>query len=114
MEIMKYLIVIILIIYANNQVPRDKSINSCGKIGYDMPSESDCKEPPEFCCFVHLVNPNNASDFKKFCAIAPSKIDKNDIGSDIFTYTGYELKELKCNSNFLNLKILLLIIFILF
>ena len=115
MKIVKQLILINLIIYAINQVPPNKSINSCGKIGYDMPQSFDeCKDPPEYCCFVHLESSTNRSDFKKFCAIAPSKIEKSDIDKDIKSYTGYELVELKCYAKFLNLKIILLLIFILF
>ena len=115
MKIIKQFILIILIIYVINQVPRNKSINSCGKIGYEMPQNSDeCKDPPEYCCYVHLVNTSDPSDYKKFCAIAPSKIEKADIDSDIKSYTGYELVELKCNSKFLNMEIILLLIFILF
>ena len=106
MKIITQFILIILIFYVINQVPHYKSINSCGKIGYDMPeSFEDCKDPPEYCCFVHLVNSNN-SDFKKFCSITPSKIEKSDIEKDINSYTGYELVDLKCYAKFLNLEII--------
>lgn len=116
MKIIKQFIFIILIFYVNNQVPYNYSINSCGKIvGYGMPNSfDDCRDPPEFCCFVHLVNSKNNSDFKKFCAIAPSKIEKSDIEEDIESYTGYILEELKCNAKFLNFEIILLLIIFLF
>ena len=115
MKIIKQFILVFIVFYVNNQVPPNKAINSCGKIGYDMPvSFDDCKDPPEFCCYVHLAKPDNSSDLIKFCAIAPSKIEKSDIDDDIKSYTGYELVELKCNSKFLKLAIILLLIFILF
>ena len=115
MKGIKQFILIFFIFYVNNQVPRDYSINSCGKIGYGKPqSFDDCKDPPEFCCFVSLQKTDNHDDNTTFCAIAPSKIEKSDIADDIKNYTGYELVELKCCSKFLNLEIILLLIFILF
>ena len=115
MKAIKQFILIFIIFYVYNQVPRDYSINSCGKIGYEKPkSFEECRDPPDFCCFVSLQNPNNSSDNTTFCAIAPSKIEKSDIAEDIRNYTGYDLVDLKCCSKFLNVEIILLLIFILF
>ena len=44
-------ILVILLIFVNNQVPSDKVINSCGIKGYDPPNKiTDCAEEGEYCC----------------------------------------------------------------
>ena len=103
---------IIFFILLNDNVTAEV-INTCGKIGYNEPANSnECIEPNEVCCFVHLYKDTNQ---KKFCVSSPSKIDIDDVKGNIFDYTGYELKELTCNnSSFINnsLILYLLILFI--
>ena len=116
MKLMKeFIFLIILFVYINNQVPGDKAINSCGDIGYEMPGNSaNCKGNNEYCCFVRLKAKNSNTE-KKFCATAPSKIEKADIENDINSLTDYTLEELICNnSKYLAIQILYLLIFILF
>ena len=116
MKIIKGFILIFLFIYIQNQVPEGSVINSCGKLGYEMPKDnSECKEKNEYCCFVHLQNNKNTSQSKKFCATAPNNIRKDDIEKEIYTYTDYDLVELTCNnSQFLYFNMFFLLIFILF
>ena len=115
MKLIKQLIfLIILFIYINSQVPKDKAINSCGTvIGYAMPDNaSQCKGNNEYCCFVRL---RKDDDEKRFCATAPSKIEKSDTENDINSLTDYTLLELTCNnSKFLAIQMLFLLNFILF
>ena len=105
----------IFFILLNNALTADADvINTCGKIGYGEPANSnECIEPNEICCFVHLFK--DTSNQKKFCVSSPSKIDIDDVKGNIFDYTGYELKELTCNnSSFINnsLILYLLILFL--
>ena len=107
------LIIFLLCLFVNNQVPKDKSINSCGQHDYNQPKSPDnCKENDEICCFVNMTN---GIDVKTFCASSPSKISKSDVEEEIFSYTGYNLVELKCNKGrYLNSFIYFFILFILF
>ena len=87
----------LFLILVNNQVPSDKSINSCGFRGYDSPSSAEqCKEEGEVCCYIYL---KKGTDEKKFCASSPSRITKQDIKEEIEEYTGYTLEQITCNNS---------------
>ena len=96
-------------------------INTCGKLGYEQPANSDeCKEDGEMCCFVEIKDStftdNNGA--RRFCVSSPSDIELDDVKDDIKRYTGYEISTLKCNeSQFIMnnvLIILALFVFMLF
>ena len=116
MKLIKNCFLVILFFYVKNQVPQDRAINSCGSIGYKMPTDkNECIQPNEFCCFVHLQSKTNSSQVKRFCASAPNKILQSDVEYEIYQYTDYELVELSCNfSKILSIDILFLLLFILF
>ena len=119
MKAIEGVIFILLLILVNNQVPTDKSVNSCGIKGYTPPTTaSQCSEEGEICCYVYLTKTSGtATEEKRFCASSPSKISKQDIKKEIEEYTGYELKELSCNNSKYIKNIigsLLLVLFILY
>ena len=119
MKAIKIFILIFIFIYVNNQVPSGKALNSCGKKkDYSQPdNKEDCVDDTEgeLCCFVHLTNKNDESKIKKFCAVAPSKIEKDDIAQKIEEYTDYKLTELSCmNSKYIQIGSLFILFFILF
>ena len=113
MKAIKVFILIILFLYVSNQVPEGYAINSCGKLGYQMPNnKNDCEQPNEFCCFVYIQNKTDNSKNKRFCASAPTKILKSDIEKEILEYTDYKLVELECNNSiFLKIDILFVFFF---
>ena len=106
------IIIFCLLFYlVNNDFPGGKVINTCGKVGYSEPSEEECKEIGEICCFVHLKN--TPSGEKKFCASAPSKITLDDVKEDIEANTGFQLYKLVCNnSNFIKNSIIISLLFL--
>ena len=101
MKAIEGVILVLLLILVNNQVPSSQSINSCGNKGYAPPnSANDCVEDGEICCFVSLTKTTGSTtESKKFCASSPSRISKQDIRKEILEYTGYELAELNCNNS---------------
>ena len=101
MKIKQY-IIFLLLIFVNNQVPSGKAVNSCGsKYNYEEPTENDCIEPDEVCCYVEMVKKisETVTVTKRFCASAPSIISKSDIEDEIKDYTGYKLEVFKCNNS---------------
>ena len=119
---MKQINIIIFYIFfylVNSQVPSGSVVNTCGKIGYNEPSDqNDCKENGEICCFVHLKKiptpgtPGTLGE-KKFCVSAPSKISIEDVKEDIESYTNFELHQLVCNnSNFIKITIIISLLFL--
>ena len=90
-------------------------LNTCGITNYQQPASADqCKEDGQMCCYVRIVK--DTEDIA-FCVNSPSEIEKEDVESEIKEYTGYTLKEIKCNkSKFLynSMIALIMIIFILF
>ena len=117
MKVIEAFILIILFIYVNDQVPNGKALNSCGKNkDYTPPDKKeDCSDNiGEICCFVELTHKQD-STIKKFCAVAPSKIEKSDIEEKISEYTDYTLTQLEClNSKYIQIGPLFLLLFILF
>ena len=119
MKAIEGVIFILLLILVNNQVPTDKSVNSCGIKGYTPPTTaSQCSEEGEVCCYVYLTKTiDTVTEEKRFCASSPSRISKQDIKEEIEEYTGYDLKELSCNNSKYIKNIigsLLLVLFILY
>ena len=90
-------------------------LNTCGINDYSQPSRPEqCKEDGQMCCFVKIVKDSTET---AFCVNSPSEIEKEDVESEIKEYTGYTLKEIKCNkSKFLynSMIAMIMIIFILF
>ena len=113
MKVIKHLILIYSIVVINNQVPSEYAVNSCGKISNTPPKNAnECIEEGEICCFVHLKREKD-SKVKKFCAHAPSKINKDEISEDIKSYIDYDIIELTCNnSNILKNIFISLLLFI--
>ena len=91
-------------------------INTCGNIlGRQPSSAEECIEEGEICCYVSLITPDNTPI--KFCVSSPSDIDESDVKSEIEQYTGYEIKELKCNNSKIiknSMAVLFILLFILF
>ena len=119
MKAIKIFILIFFFIYVNNQVPSGSALNSCGKkLDYSPPTKKeDCVDDikGEICCYVELTSKNDASKIKSFCAVAPSKIEKDDIAQKIEDYTDYRLSDLSCmNSKYIKNGSLFLLFFILF
>ena len=117
-KINKILFTFLLLFFKSNQLPNGKVINTCGKLGYEQPTEAkDCIENQEYCCYVKLKNTENPNEEIKFCVSSPSDIDKDDVASEIERYTKYEILELSCNNSQIiknSLMILLILFFILF
>jgi hypothetical protein len=70
--ITEFLIFSIFFFYVNNQVPNDKSINSCGQIlDYKQPDNKDqCRgESGDICCFVQLALKADTTKKKRFCRV---------------------------------------------
>ena len=112
MKVINNLILIYSIVFINNQVPSNFAVNSCGKISNIRPeTANECIEEGEICCFVHL---KRDSKEKKFCALAPSKIQKDEVSNEIKSYTNYDLIELTCNNSdkIKNIFISLLLLFL--
>ena len=87
-------------IICDGTVSADSVINTCGKLGYGQPQNSDdCKEDGEWCCFAEIKDTTSSSGFRKFCVSSPSDIELDDVKDDIKTYTGYEITGLKCNES---------------
>ena len=82
------------------QATADKVINTCGKLDYVQPENSDeCKEDGEMCCFVEIKDSTSTDGVRKFCVSSPSDIELDDVKNDIKTYTGYEITAVKCNES---------------
>ena len=80
----------------------DKVINTCGKLDYSQPENSDeCKEDGEMCCFVEIKDSTftDNNGVRRFCVSSPSDIELDDVKDDIKTYTGYEITAVKCNES---------------
>ena len=109
MKIKQY-ILFLLIILTKNQVPSDKVINSCGSIyNYSSPKDASfCVEKGEVCCFIQIQKDN---EIKNFCFSAPTMISDSEIAGDINTYTGYIIKEFKCNNSTFIKKTIIVILF---
>ena len=92
---------IFLILKINYSIEvENRVINTCGIVGYNQPaSADDCKEDGQMCCFVSIEDSNSDGGVRKFCVTAPSEIEYDDVKDDIKKYTGYKLKELKCNAS---------------
>ena len=117
MRILNNIMFTLIILVLNIQC-EDRVINTCGQLEYKQPTNADeCKEEGEICCFVKIEDPDNNKELK-FCVSSPSDIEMDDVKNEIKDYTGYNLKELKCNKSqfiFNNyMKTLLMIVFILF
>ena len=116
--ITELLIFSIFFFYVNNQVPNDKSINSCGQIyDYTKPTNKDqCRgESGDICCFVQLALKADTTKKKRFCAAAPSMISKKDIEGKIEDLTEYTLEDIQCsNSKYIQIGCLFLLFFMLF
>ena len=81
---------------------QDNVINTCGKLGYGQPQNSDdCKEDGEWCCFVEIKDSTFTDNggVRTFCVTSPSDIELDDVKDDIKTYTGYEITAVKCNES---------------
>ena len=109
----------ILKIISDDPVSADSVINTCGKLGYVQPANSDeCKEDGEMCCYVEIKDSTSTGGVRKFCVSSPSDIELDDVKDDIKRYTGYEISALKCNeSQFIMNNILIifaLLVFMLF
>ena len=105
---------IIFVIKINCQT---KVVNTCSSLGYNEPANSDeCKEDGEICCFVEIED--DKGNPLKFCVSSPSDIEMDDVKDEIKEYTGFTLKNLKCNKSqftiYNSFKILALLIFMLF
>ena len=113
-----FFLFLLLSLKISNQLPTGKVINTCGKLGYDPPgSASDCVEKDEYCCYLHIQNKQDTTEELKFCVSSPSDIDVDDVKSEIEQYTGYEIKELKCNNSKIiknSMAVLFILLFILF
>ena len=114
-----FFLFLLLSLKISNQLPTGKVINTCGKLGYDPPnSASDCVEKGEYCCFLRIQNTKDPNEAElKFCVSSPSDIDESDVKSEIEQYTGYQIKELKCNNSKIiknSMAVLFILLFILF
>ena len=84
------------------QATADKVINTCGKLDYVQPENSDeCKEDGEMCCFVEIKDSTftDNNGVRRFCVSSPSDIELDDVKDDIKKYTGYEITVVKCNES---------------
>ena len=109
---------LLLFLKINSQIPSNKVINTCGKLGYDPPSgPEECKEKGEYCCFLHIQNTKTTTEELKFCVSSPSDIDIDDVKSEIQSYTGYKILQLSCNKGQIikdSITVLLVLFFIFF
>ena len=85
--------------------------NTCGKIGYGIPTKDECKEDGEVCCYVKISDGTNN---KAFCVSAPSIIKPDDVKDEIKTYTSYNLEELVCNKACFMKNVYMVLLLILF
>ena len=102
MKSFNIIILTILFILINAQVPNDKVLNSCGKRDYEMPKDSsECKSDYGYCCFIRInvTFYNKTKGQKTFCASSPSDIKLKDVQEDIDDYTNSNLIEIKCNNS---------------
>ena len=98
MKVINPFILIYSIVFINNQVPEKFAVNSCGKMSNIPPVDAnECIEEGEICCFVYLKRETDNKE-KKFCAHAPSKIQKEEISEEIKSYINYDIIELTCNN----------------
>ena len=89
-------IILLLLIIVSCDAQGVKVLNSCGKIGYDEPADiSECKQEEEYCCFIHVKNDTQNIN-KRFCLSAPSDIKKEDIKSEIETYSKVTIEQFEC------------------
>ena len=97
MKLLFHILLTYFFVYINSQFPDGKTVNGCGKSGYKEPqSLEDCKDDFEMCCFISLRN--GTTHVKNFCFPAPKKIDKEDVGEEFKTHTGFDVFDLACNS----------------
>ena len=110
-----YKLIFLLSFLLQNISGAPEVLNTCGITNYKKPTSADeCKEDGQMCCFVKIVKDSTET---AFCVNSPSEIEKEDVESEIKEYTGYTLKEIKCNkSKFLynSMIAMIMIIFILF
>ena len=95
--ILNKIIFILLFLSIKTQIPSGKVLNTCGKKNYDKPEPSDCKQEGEICCYISIKTPSGEN--QEFCHSSSYMIEKSDVDSDIKTYTGYEIIEIKCNKS---------------
>ena len=93
----KITILSLLISLISNLVPKGYSVNSCGKLGYDVPKQkSDCyvdKKEGYKCCFIQ----SKIKDIS-YCSYIPGKID-NDIIQDFKNSLKFYDLTVECNYN---------------
>ena len=95
MKLLFHIILIYFFAYVNTSVPPGKTVNGCGKMGYEEPQKKeDCKDDYEICCFISLKIDEGS---KRFCFPAPEKMELHEVKEEIETYTGYEVESLNCN-----------------
>ena len=90
------LLLFLLLLSSNSQVPPSKALNSCGRkgLGYSKPmSKADCVDKDgNICCFV------SSSEYKRnFCAVVVSEIDQEAL-DEIKAITGDQNLKIECNN----------------
>ena len=104
MKLLFHILLIYFFAYVNTSVPPGKTVNGCGKMGYEEPQKTeDCKDDYEICCYISLKIDEGS---KRFCFPAPEKMELDDVKEEIETYTGYEVESLKCNDFSERIKVL--------
>ena len=87
----------LLLTLISNQVPIGYSVNSCGNIGYKVPTKKeDCYVPKNVgykCCYIS----GNNSEIS-YCSYVPGKIDNNIINDFKVSLKFSDLK-IECNYN---------------
>ena len=109
------LLVSIIIFLVKCQIPSDQAINTCGKIGNDVPTHrTHCEDDKKGvnCCFVSVTNSTDGY-VMRYCAIIPGKLNSN-VKEEVKSVLGASDVVIECNkANYNSLYLSVLFIFVL-
>ena len=109
------LLISIAVLFVNTQIPSDQAINTCGKIGNDVPThKSHCEDDKKGvnCCFVSVTNATDGYKMR-YCAIIPGKLNSN-VKDEVKSILGASEVSIECNKgDYHSLYLILVLLYVL-
>lgn len=94
-------LVSLLVFLVKCQIPTDQAINTCGKIGNDVPThKTHCEDDKKGvnCCFVSVTN-STSGYVMRYCAIIPGKLNSN-VKEEVKSVLGASDVIIECNKGY--------------